>query len=270
MADLYGRTWEIVVDGLALDGFDVAFQVERDTTPSPNKSDLAIFNLSPALRDRISSAKTPEVQISAGYGDHNGVIYRGQAREVVHTRTQTDWETRLSCGDSERALQRAVSNRSYAKGTQVYLVVGDLLRDLGISDTAGALREFGAAVGGRTFQQGTVLEGPAAQSLTYLLEGYGFGWSVQNGVLVVARFGTPSAPQAVLLSAGTGLIEPSPTLSAKGELKASALMHPDIAPGGVVVIESQAVAGAFRVEKVTFVGDTAGNDWRTDIEGRTV
>lgn len=268
MGDLYGRVWEVVVDGLALDGFDLSFRVESTKRPTPNKAEVTIYNLGPALRSRLTRTKTPDVQIRAGYEAHNAVIFRGQAREIVHSRTQTDWETKVACGDGEVAMGKAQSSRSYVPGAMVSQVVADLVADLGVADTRGAVARFSAAVAGMRFANGTTLEGPTPRELSALLASYGWGWSVQAGVICMAPLGEPYAPQAVLLSAGSGLIDPSPSLTPKGEFRAVSLLRPDILPGAVVVVESAAVSGNFLVEKTTHAGETAGDTWQVEIQGK--
>jgi hypothetical protein len=267
---LYDRAWSVNLNGSEVKGYDLTFRVERDTSPSPNKAEVVVYNLPDTLRAALSAAKDPEVQITAGYTERNGVLYRGQARDVVHARANggVDWATKILCGDGEARLRMAQSSKSYAPGTSVGQVVADLVKDLGYTDTAGATGKFFAATIGRTYQQGTVLEGPSKDELTAILASFGWEWSIQSGVLQMSPIGVPYAPSAVLLSAATGLIDPAPTLSPKGELRATALLHPDVGPGCVVAIVSRAVQGQFRVEKCTYAGDTAGNTWQVEIEGK--
>jgi hypothetical protein len=50
-------------------------------------------------------------------------------------------------------------------------------------------------------------------------------------------------------------------MNADGHLMITMLLVPDVYPGRQIRVESVDLSGAFRVEKVTYSGDSAGQDW---------
>jgi hypothetical protein len=78
-------------------------------------------------------------------------------------------------------------------------------------------------------------------------------------------------PTAILLTVNSGLIG-SPqyaTPDTKGQpskLKVKSLLQYQFRCGGVVAIKTDTIDGQFRIEKLKFQGDTAGQDWYADLE----
>jgi hypothetical protein len=76
-------------------------------------------------------------------------------------------------------------------------------------------------------------------------------------------------PTAILRDSSSGLLaDPPASLTPKGELKATALLNPEIGPGSIVSIVGGSVKGAFLVEKATYGGETHGPRWSVEIEGK--
>ena len=121
------------------------------------------------------------------------------------------------------------------------------------------------------FPKGTVLSGNASRELTDLCRSVGAEWSVQNGAVQLLQIGEPLAGKAVELGPDSGLVG-SPTIdnkdAKKGSIvKATCLLIPDLVPGRKVTFKSVArLEGGFRIEEVTYRGDTSGRDWYAEIE----
>ena len=117
----------------------------------------------------------------------------------------------------------------------------------------------------------TVMRGYARDTLDTTLRSAGYEWSIQDGNLLFLKNGT--ALDAVILartlSPSTGLID-VPSVDNDGTLKARTYMLTDLTPGRVVNVEAEFVEGRYRIEKATYNGDTRGNDWFIDIEGKRI
>lgn len=272
MARLYGRTCTIVVDDLRVTGLRVTFKVSKSLKKEPNTLDLKVYNLSADTRSRMQRTGA-KVLLVAGYVDNAAVIFAGDARRIDHAPDGADMVTSIDCGDGEQAYRFARFSKSFAPGAPISEVITAASKALGIN--AGNLSEQLAAgpyqKDSRAFAHGYTAHGRASAELDRLLTAYGLSWSIQDGALQVLRGAQPAQGSAVLLTSTTGLVgSPSFTTPEKPgapvRLRFKALLQPTIRCGGVIDVRSLTVRGQFRVESLSYAGDTHGSDWFTEGE----
>lgn len=276
MAQLFGRTCTVLVDALRIEGLRVQFTIRKSLAKEPNTAEVKITNLAATSRAEIKR-KGARVIVTAGYPENAAVIFTGDSRLGEHLRENTDWITRIQCGDGEQAYQFARLSESFAPGTPIVDVVRTIVGALGLN--VGNVEEQLAAGDFRgglaEFAHGYAAHGKAATELDRVLRSVGLTWSIQHGAIQVLRGGAPAKGTAVLLTPDTGLVG-SPTFGtpdAKGAspiLRARSLLQPQIRCGGAVEIRTEGVNGQFRVERLTHAGDTHGGDWYTDLEARPI
>ena len=114
------------------------------------------------------------------------------------------------------------------------------------------------------YSEGTVLSGQAHHEVDRIVRGLGLTWSVQSGGLQLKRAGQPMATMAVVLSPSTGLVS-SPSIDADGYVTAVSLLNPSLYPGRPVDLRSESVSGSYQVRRQTDTGDTAGDDWYSEV-----
>jgi hypothetical protein len=117
------------------------------------------------------------------------------------------------------------------------------------------------------YLNGTAMAGSAAQELTHLTRSAGLEWSIQDGAFQILDKNKALDAFAIKLTPQTGLIE-SPTISNKGVCSGRCLMVPDMYPGRQIEIDSRFLKGRYRLDKVTYSGDSHGQDWYCEFEGR--
>jgi hypothetical protein len=268
---LFERVCSVIVGTLRVDGLRVVFRVDKSTAKEPNTLDLQVTNLSEQSRAAMQR-KGLRVQVLAGYAAQAAVIFTGDLRTADHVHAGTEWTTKITAGDGERAYQHDHVSESFAPNTPAADVVRRLVRRLGV-DPGEALQVAATLQG--AFEHGFVAHGKVSAVLDRVLGSRGMGWSVQDGRLQLLRPGETAPGSAVVLSPDAGLVG-SPeagTPAVKGGpavLKARSLLQPTLRPGGLVDLRSAAHRGQFRVEKVTHTGDTAGGDWYSDVELRAL
>ena len=268
---LFPRSWSLSLGNRDVSDLDLAFQVERKTRGAAGVAEIRVWNGAP---ETISAAtRGAQIRLSAGYEGGAPLIFSGTVRSATVSREGPDRILTILGRDGGGAFFDAARlSRAYAPGTPVSTVVRDAARALQVGegnlpDVLSSLRLRGGAA---TFESGYAVDGLAARTLTALLSGAGYRWSVQHGALLVLRRGGAQSVTGELLTPDTGLIE-SPTWDARRRvLTARALIRPGLEPGRRVQIESEAASGGFEVRGVTWIGDTRGEDWTAEMTLRAL
>lgn len=267
MTELFRRTYAVQVGTLRITDLDVAFSVTRSLKREPNTAELSIFNLNETHRQQIREERVLPVQIEAGYGGNNALIFLGDLRDAHTERDGPDLVTMLSSSDGGRRTRGGRVNRSYGPNTSLRTVILGAAEALGVGlgnvEEAAARADLEGA--GRLFSEGVVLSGNAAAELDGIMESSGLEYSIQNGQLQVLDRNQFLRGTAVRLTSDTGLIG-SPSEASDGVVTAQCLMIPDVFPGRRVQFDSREVSGFFRVEVASYAGDSAGEDWGIEIE----
>lgn len=267
---LFNRTYEITIQNVRLHDLRVRFSCEKSVHYSPNRAEIEIYNLSAHTRRELEQATNRiTVQIHAGYGGENALIFRGNLRDIRSTRDGADIITKISAGDGLRAIREARIARSFGPGTQLLEIFRSLSDSLGVGvgNAEEAVQEAALRNGATAYEDGTTLYGQASQELEGICRSTGLTWSIQDEQLQLLERGKPLRREALRLTSGTGLVG-SPSFSSKGRLTAQTLMIPDLFPGRKIVMDSEFVKGLYRVDKCAYTGDTGGDDWGIRIEGR--
>ena len=271
MAQLFQRVCTVQVDSLEVSGLRAQFHVTKTLVKEPNTLDLKVTNLSEHTRAGMQK-KGAKVVVLAGYPGTAAIIFSGDARSIDHVKDGAEWVTHVQCGDGERAYQFARFSQSFKPGTSVADVVAAAAKALGIDASQAIARvKQGGVRALKQFVGGFAAHGKASSELDKLMQSLGLTWSIQDGSLQVLAGTETLKGQAILLTPDTGLIgSPDHGTPAKpgqpAVMKVRSLLQPSIRPGCRIQIQSLAVNGQFRVQKVEHLGDTDGSDWYTDVE----
>ena len=287
---LFDRRYDLTVGTLNLPGFRCHFRIEKTLKPEPNKGLVEVYNLSSDHRGALSQlapgkrvGKKPArkvvshaalgsipVRLEAGYKDPGPeLIFLGNLRTVDSERQGADWITTIASGDGERAFRTARINQTFGPRTPPDVALRALVRSLGIGDgnLAQVVHDLKFSGTATLLARGLVLSGPTSRMMTDFCRSANLEWSVQDGGLQFVDLNTALSQKAVVLSSGTGMIE-SPTVDGAGVLKVRTLMIPGLKCGALVVCQGLNVQGNYRVEKITYEGDTHGHDWGCEIEAK--
>lgn len=270
MTDLFNRYHEIVVGDLLLKEIRVSFNVTRSLKQEANKASLSVWNLTEDHRQQLANTDKIPVSISAGYINRFSRIFLGTLRSArSRLDGAADIVTTIESGDGEENLKSKNISKSYPPKTPVKLIISDIASALELS--VGNLNEVVSkarlATSDSVALSGVTVFGNAARELRFWLDSIGVEWSVQDGTLQLLPKNEALAGEAIKLTPQTGLVG-SPTVDNKGVMKATSLLIPDLEPGRTVVVESRFVKGAYRIEQVTYSGDTWAGDWYANTEGK--
>lgn len=253
-------------------GLRVVFKIEKTTERTPNTASVSIYNLSSESRASLSK---PELglAVDAGYVDGHGLIFTGDVRTVQHWREGASWVTKILAGDSERALRRSVVSLGFKGRTKIGDVVLAVAKSLGVG-----LGNVPATVRDETFRNvveyahGKTVHGLASDVLADVLADAGYEYAIHDNNILVKKMNAPASGQVVLLSETSGLIGApevgDPGTDGKSSLKCKALLHSAILPGMIVRLKSASRDEEITPNKVTYTGDTYGNDWFVELEAQ--
>jgi hypothetical protein len=275
MTELFKRSIFIDVDATRITDLRMAFKIEKDLTKDPNKCDVQIWNLSDFSRSKLQTSGA-HIVVTAGYKGETEKLFDGQATVINHTKQGPDWVTRLQSGDGVFATRGARINENFAPGTPLVdafktiasktgLALGNVLDEIKKGNVRNALSQWG---------KGAVVSGVAIEEAHKLAQTMGYELSVQDGALQLAELGGTVGSEVVRLAADTGLIgspeigekDAANVLKARHIIKARSLIQQRLMPGRKVLLNSLKINGFFRIEKVTFIGDTHDTAWYADLE----
>lgn len=250
----------------------VQFSVEKSINSEPNKCDITVTNLARTTQSFLTT-KPLRVHLAAGYDGLARYLFVGDLRDGrVVADGNVDINTELQIGDGDRAFRYGHVNRSYKRGTSVFVALRDAAGSMGLQlprnvTASSLLRE--------QFSSGVSLYGNAGDELSRLLAPYGYRWSIQSGSLQILRDDETREEFHWTIDDSKGLVgspewsTPSKT-SETPKLTVVCALFPELTPGGRVQVASKRVNGMFRIEKVTHAGDTDGSEWTTTIEAKAV
>ena len=267
--ELYNRRAALTVapitgeEGIKIEGLRIAFEIEKTSTSEANKGTIRIYNLAEQTRDWLQ-AKDQAIVLEAGYLELVQRLFAGVIDRLEHKREGVNMVTEIECKDGGLDLRDPEFHRSYPAGSSKTAIIRDIIAAMPHTDQ-GAL--IAAGISGTTPGK-LSLSGGCKRVLDRLARSWDFEWSIQDGALQVLEEGealTPSA-LAIVLTPDTGLLG-VPTKTDRGA-KFSSLLLPSIKPGTYVSIESEFLTGSYKADSMRHVGDTHGNDWNTETEGR--
>lgn len=252
----------------------VQFKIEKHLNKDPNTCELKVTNCNPSTRSDLT--RTPlSIRIDAGHVQDAGArhLFTGNLRNGFSRQDHTDWTTVLELGDGASMFEGARVNKSFTRGTPAIVVVREVAAAMGITlpnelQVSADLQRQAAT--------GQCLYGQAADEMTRLLAPFAYSWSIQDGRFVALRDDQAAPGGALLISQDTGMIG-SPTFATPtigdvkknkpAKLTVKMILYPQITPGFLVSVQSAAIDGIFRAERVIHTGDSHGQqDWVTEVE----
>jgi hypothetical protein len=230
----------------------VSFRIERKLDAKHNKAAIEIYNLAKATRDRISASEV-QVTLEAGYQTRIGRIFSGNIlqRGIAHVKQGPDIITKLQAGDGENALRTSRVNENFGPKAR-------------LTDFEGAFKEYA---------NGLSVVGSARTEFGHLMATAGLTWSIQGGELQVLGDDETTQDLAFEIGPGSGLIG-SPergdvnSKDSSGAIKFRSLINAAIAPGRKIVLKSANINSTLKVFHTVDVGDTHGEQWFTEGEGK--
>lgn len=286
MARQYKRVYDLTIipqDGEArvVRGLRINFEITKSILSFPNLCRLNIYNPNEDTLAALQN-KFTKIVLNAGYEGDVRLLFKGEVRNVFQNRVGVDRLITIYAGDGERDWQNATFNKTFTENVTISSVIEEVLKTFkdvtvgvvnGLPQVADKLR-------------GQTLSGSSKDILDQFAEEYGFDWSVQDGEVIITPVENPlEGDEAVLVNAATGMIG-SPTVTEIGA-DVSTLLNPRLLPNKTLKIESvnadaqlgnllfrnikrTTAEGTYKIQEVTFKGDSSEGDWVSSVKGRII
>lgn len=281
---LYGRRYRVLIDlgdGSAFDVSEVrcSFNIPKTQFRQANTAVVDLYNLSPNTENQIIQSGK-RVIIEAGYnGSFYGKIFEGNIIQPVRSKEGgVDYKLRLVAMDSDRFLTYGLVG--------VTLVAEQNARDAVVAAATRANYpvETGSIADTRiTYPRGKVMFGKPSEYLDQLAKSMNATFYTENGEVNIVQAKQNPSDEIFDLGPKTGLIG-SPTQNDIG-IDFECLLNPLIELNSFVRIDNEKIAGKeyeqgtsirsldsqgiYRIIKVTYIGDTRGNNWKCQCSAIT-
>lgn len=255
-----------------------AFTCEKSMTDTPNYAQIVVYNLS---QDTISSIKAGDtVILEAGYENGNyGMIFTGQIVQPYTTKEDgTDVALWLIVQDGDVFLNSSFVMQTVAKSS----TQADIVRVcMGDAVTEGVLTK--GLTGGK-LPRGKVIFGQPAKYIRQAADSNKSQFYLEDGKINIVAASDYANTEAVELNPMTGLIG-MPSQTDDG-VSGQCLINPSIKLNTLIYINQKLVAqkqvaegetswqsvnadGVYRIVKLTYEGDTHGENWYCTFEAVT-
>lgn len=305
---LFDRVASLVIGkeggkGKELAGLRFSFSIQKGSTKTPNQCTVKVWNAAPETRALIEVIGNVLI-LKAGYAEDIGAttIFSGNVTRALTVREGPDWITELELQDGFMEFRDAKVTLSFGKGATVLQVVTAISKKFGLP-----VRPLPADVAMKQYPAGFAFVGRVRDAMDKACENGNLEWSIQNREIQIIKKGGVFKQKAYLLTPDTGLVgspmQESKTMTEKaaskegitakqpgvqktterdkdGDVqgmlrvlgyKVKTLLQPLLEPGGYVQVKSKGIDGQFfRIEELTHVGDTHGNEWHSELTLRYV
>ena len=299
---LYNRTCSLVIGteggkGKELTGLRIAFSIEKGSTKTPNKCSVRVWNMAESTRKQVEVIGNVLI-LKAGYTDDVGPvnIFAGNVIRSLTTREGPDWVTELELQDGFLEFRDTKASVSFSPGATTSQILTGIAAKFGLP-----VRQL-PVFDDKQYANGFAFAGRLRDAMDKVCDNAELSWSIQGREIQIIPKGGVFKKKAIVISPDSGLIgspeQESQTMTEKAAAKlgftrnqagvrsikeinrdgqeennlmvlgykVKSLLQPTIEPGGYVQVQSKGINGEFfRVELVTHVGDTHGNEWISNI-----
>lgn len=272
-------------------GLHMEFDIKKDNSKEPNKGYITVTNLGDEVVNYLdqNQRESLAVMLHAGYDGDEKLIFSGTVEHIMDEFPEETRKTKFILGDGTLNLKTANTARSYRKGTNLDLILNDLVSDLKLP------KGRVVAFGGATSQHAMAFSGNAAQNLENLARNTGSTFSVQDGAVYWTKEGSRFANMMFEISEEGGMIgSPTPknpksgkrrlakrsgkeTVADKDDKKKAEVkedaglsvqtrLNGAILPESTVYLKTKRYTGFYKVVSLTHRGGYEGGDWVTEMD----
>lgn len=237
----------------------IKFDIKKSRSREQNKASIEIYNLNETTRANIKDEGVT-VELFAGYANDVGLIFRGDIREVFHKKNNADMVTTVTAGDGDNALRNSNINLTLPADASLKEQV-ELLAEKLEGIKKGKIVGIEGLEGNK---RATTFVGSVREELDRLAVKYDFAYTVENHVFNLVR-NRQSMGLGEVISVESGMIE-APIATDKG-VDVKTLLNNNLKCNTLFRLESKHLKRDYRVDDLSFKGDTHSSEWFSYIKG---
>lgn len=296
---LYGRKYRVLVSNINNEALDVSnlrctFRIEKVAMQTANYAEVSIYNLSAGTEAEIIK-EGDRVIVEAGYQgvittDANGnlieatpkqygVIFDGLVIQALRDKEDNvNYKLTLVCMDGDSFLANNIIKLSVGGGQNQRQIVETIVSK---AETPTETARITPDLSTQTLPRGKVFFGTPKQYLNKIASDNNANFWVDDGAVYITKSTDIPAGEALVLTPQTGLLG-VPQQNQDG-IECKCLLNPNIKLMTMIKIDNSMIRqlkqqvgqypalldadGQYQVYKVSYVGDTRGDDWQTEIVG---
>jgi hypothetical protein len=250
------------------DDLRIKFKVERTGLWTPNIGHVEVYGLNEVDR-KFAQHKSVPVALYAGYGTDLKLVAIFNAVQVNSKHDGAEWVTKFEGGEGHRSFVNAHASASFSAGTPIGKAItqfGQLLGKIPASSQA----TINQASAGRSFRNGYAVHKKAEKAFKELCDHLAVEPCFSGDEIIIAPKGS-TTQDVFVITPDTGLVG-SPEYASQPQpgkpqlLKVKVMLNPLLRVKGLVILESAAHSGRYRIATLTHEGDSYGGTWYTDLE----
>jgi hypothetical protein len=279
---LYGRKYRIIVSLNGTTALDVSdmrctFKCVKTALMEPNYSEVVIYNLSAKTENAIIQEGS-RIIIEAGYeGDQYGIVFDGNVLQPIREKEDGNtYKLTLIAIDGDAFYNGGFIVSSLVKGQTARNIVDNCTKKASVSAQSNFISD---SLSGAKLTRGKVLFGLSRDYIRQVAKSNDATFYLDDGKVNIIKATDFKSNEIVELSPASGLIGVPSQLNYG--VSGKCLLNPRIKLNSLVHIDNSLIRaqqatqtaqysldndGIYRVIKVTYTGDTRGNDWYTEFE----
>ena len=239
----------------------IAFNCDKSTRGGLNSLNLQVSNLQESTRLKLvkdtEERKRILIELSIGYGDSLGLIYKGSVMTGLNARNGADIVTTLDCLDGGFDAQRSYTSRTLKSGQAIVdSVLGDMVNT-----------EKGKVTAQSDLLRPKVLVGNSLKLLRDRLAD-DEALFIDNEQLSIIKNDEVVSRLIPIVNAATGLISTPEREQKRVTFKTQ--LNPAIITGGLSKLEAKTAPhldGIYKIDTISYSGDNYGSEWAQACTG---
>lgn len=278
---LYGRRYRVFIDLGNNRAFDVSqlrctFEITKSGYAEANQSIIKIYNLNPSDENKVIK-QGQRIVIEAGYvGSQYGKIFDGQIVQVIRSKEDAvDYIITIVSMDNDRYTSYGLINTTVAAKQTARSAVDVLTNNAAVATEQGVISEMGI-----TYPRGKVMFGMSKDYLAQIAKSANATYYSEDGKVNIINIVQEPGNRIKSYGPRNGLLG-TPSQNELG-ISCEVLLDPSVNINTFFHIDNERIAGyqyqvgqpvrsldnegIYRVIRLTHIGDTRGEDWKTSIE----
>lgn len=251
----------------------VRFRINKHASGTPMPGLIEVYNLGPALRTALQSARGAALGLSVGW-ENVGLlpIFSGGLQSAWSRRDGADIITAITClsGMNAEAMTVATSDLTFPPGTSVKAALVKAAGKFPSVTVDPKNVQVSGTIGPRTY----VMVGAVSDCLMELARVYNFHWAIIDNTFHAVTDGKSLPGNAVDINSENGfLLRAEPALYSDFQIQWGIIIHsllnPWVNPNKIINLKSAvnpALDGSYVSWSVVHSGDTCSNEWETVSE----